>query len=105
MNRCSFCERLLLGTATAIATSPNYISRYRKVILCEVENQRERKLCRTLHYTLLLDFIRSTSRHRGTQWQRGLGHELSSPARALGSWVQIALKAWMSVYVYFVCVM
>jgi hypothetical protein len=28
---------------------------------------------------------------------RGLRHEPSSPARTLGSWVRIPLKAWMSV--------
>jgi hypothetical protein len=31
-----------------------------------------------------------------SQWPRGLKHELSSPARTLGSWVQIPLEAWMS---------
>jgi hypothetical protein len=31
---------------------------------------------------------------------RGLRHELFSSARTLGSWVQIPLKAWMSVFVY-----
>jgi hypothetical protein len=30
------------------------------------------------------------------QWQRGLSHELSSPAPKLGSWLRIPLKAWMS---------
>jgi hypothetical protein len=36
---------------------------------------------------------------------RGLRHELSSPARTLGSWVRIPLKSWMFVCVYsvFVC--
>jgi hypothetical protein len=34
----------------------------------------------------------------------GLSNELSSPARTLGSWIQIPFKAWMSVCVYSVCV-
>jgi hypothetical protein len=38
------------------------------------------------------------------QWPRGLRHELSSPTRALGWWVRIPLKAWMSVCVYSVYV-
>jgi hypothetical protein len=37
-------------------------------------------------------------------WPRGLGHELSSLARTLGSWVRIPLKAWMSVYAFILCV-
>jgi hypothetical protein len=32
-----------------------------------------------------------------SQQPRGLRHELSSLTRALGSWVQIPLKAWMFV--------
>jgi hypothetical protein len=32
-----------------------------------------------------------------SQWPRGLKHEISSPARMLGSWVRIPLKAWMFV--------
>jgi hypothetical protein len=39
-----------------------------------------------------------------SQWPRGLRHEISSPARTLGLWVRIPLKAWMSVYIYFVFV-
>jgi hypothetical protein len=35
-----------------------------------------------------------------SQWPRALRHELPSPARTLGSWVRIPLKAWISVYVY-----
>jgi hypothetical protein len=35
-----------------------------------------------------------------SQWSRGLRHKLSSPARTLGSWVRIQLKAWMFVCVY-----
>jgi hypothetical protein len=30
-----------------------------------------------------------------SQLLRGLRHEMSSPARTLGSWVRILLKAWM----------
>jgi hypothetical protein len=36
---------------------------------------------------------------------RGLGHELSSPAQTLGSWVRIPLVTWMFVCVYSVFVM
>jgi hypothetical protein len=39
---------------------------------------------------------------RPSQSPRGLRHELSSPARTLGSWVRILQEAWMSVYVYIV---
>jgi hypothetical protein len=39
-----------------------------------------------------------------SQWSRGLKHELSSPARTLGSWVLIPLKARVSVCVYSVFV-
>jgi hypothetical protein len=38
-----------------------------------------------------------------SQWLRGLRHELSSPARTLGSWVQIPLEAWMSVCAFLLC--
>jgi hypothetical protein len=37
-----------------------------------------------------------------SQWPRGLGHELSSPAPTLRPWVRIPLEAWM--FVYSVCV-
>jgi hypothetical protein len=40
-----------------------------------------------------------------SHWPRGLMHELSSPARTLGSWVRISLEAWMTVYVYSVFVL
>jgi hypothetical protein len=40
-----------------------------------------------------------------SQWPRGLGHEPSSPARTLGSWVRISVEAWMSVCVYSVFVL
>jgi hypothetical protein len=46
----------------------------------------------------ICDFGRST-------WPRGLRHKLSSPARTLGSWVRIPLKAWMSVCIYSVFVL
>jgi hypothetical protein len=39
------------------------------------------------------------------QWLLGVSHELSSLARALGSWVRIPLKEWMSVCVYSVFVL
>jgi hypothetical protein len=34
---------------------------------------------------------------RRSQWLRGLRHELSSPARTLGSWFPTLPEAWMSV--------
>jgi hypothetical protein len=40
-----------------------------------------------------------------SQWPRGLGHELSSPARTLGSRVHIPLEAWILVCVYSVFVL
>jgi hypothetical protein len=39
------------------------------------------------------------------QWPRRLRHELSSLAPTLGSWVEIPLKAWVSVCVYSVSVL
>jgi hypothetical protein len=36
--------------------------------------------------------------------ERALRHELSSPARTLGSWIRIPIKAWMFVCVYSVCI-
>jgi hypothetical protein len=39
-----------------------------------------------------------------SQWPRGLGHELSSLARTLGSWVRTPLKAWLSVHLFCVYV-
>jgi hypothetical protein len=39
-----------------------------------------------------------------SQWLRGLGHELSSPARTLGSSARIPLETWMSVCIYSLCV-
>jgi hypothetical protein len=40
-----------------------------------------------------------------SQWPRGLRHELSSPARTLGSQVRIPLKSWIYVCVYSVFVL
>jgi hypothetical protein len=37
-----------------------------------------------------------------SQWPRSLRHELSSPARTLGTWVRIPLKAWMFVMSVFI---
>jgi hypothetical protein len=42
--------------------------------------------------------------NRRSKWPRSLRNEPSSPARTLGSWVRIPLKAWMSVCVYSACV-
>jgi hypothetical protein len=39
-----------------------------------------------------------------SQWPRDLRHEPSSPARTLGSWVLIPLKAWIFVYEFILCV-
>jgi hypothetical protein len=38
-------------------------------------------------------------------WPRGLRHEMSSSTQTLGPWVQIPLKAWMSMCVYSVFVL
>jgi hypothetical protein len=43
------------------------------------------------------------SDHR-SEWPRGLRHELSSPARMLGSCVRIPLKAWIFVCLFCVCI-
>jgi hypothetical protein len=39
-----------------------------------------------------------------SQWPRGIGHEMSSLAWTLGSWVRIPLEPWMFVCVYSVCI-
>jgi hypothetical protein len=39
------------------------------------------------------------------QWRRGIRHELSSPARTIGSWFRIPLAVWMSLCVYSVFVL
>jgi hypothetical protein len=38
-----------------------------------------------------------------SQSPRGLGHELSSFARTLGSWVRIPLREWISVCAFILC--
>jgi hypothetical protein len=38
-----------------------------------------------------------------SQWPRDLRHELTSLARALGSWVRNPLEAWMSVFILCLC--
>jgi hypothetical protein len=38
-----------------------------------------------------------------THWPRDLRHEMSSPAQTLGSWVRIALEAWMSAFLLCLC--
>jgi hypothetical protein len=49
-------------------------------------------------------FLYTNNEHRyifcRSQWPRSLRYELSSPARTLGSWVRIPLKAWLFVCVY-----
>jgi hypothetical protein len=62
-------------------------------------------LRRLLHHeaetiALIMQYIHS----RRSQWPWGLRHEMSSPARTLGSWVRIPLKEWMSICVYSVFV-
>jgi hypothetical protein len=59
---------------------------------------------RTLSFCLH-SIINSYDSQSRSQWPRGLRHELSSPARTLGSWVGIPLKTWMSVCVYSVFVL
>jgi hypothetical protein len=46
----------------------------------------------------MLRCFRSRSR-----WPRSLRHDLSSPARTLGSWIRIPLEAWMSVCAFILC--
>jgi hypothetical protein len=53
---------------------------------------------------LLLVLISTPYADGRSQRPRCLKHEMSSPARTLGSWVRIPLKAWMSVCVYSLCV-
>lgn len=38
------------------------------------------------------------------QWPRSLRREMCSPFRRLESWVRVPFEAWVSVYVYYVCV-
>jgi hypothetical protein len=42
-----------------------------------------------------VEFQRTIGRYGRPEWSRSLRHELSSPARGLGSWVRIPLGAWM----------
>jgi hypothetical protein len=51
----------------------------------------------------LLDIPMTEVTHWRSQCPRGLRHELSSPARTLGSWVKIPLKAWMSICASILC--
>jgi hypothetical protein len=58
--------------------------------------------------TVMTGFPRfSSTMHvlRRSQCPRCLRHEMSSPARTLGSWIRISLKAWMSGCVYSVFVL
>jgi hypothetical protein len=55
-----------------------------------------RTACENKHLLSLYD-RRAQSLNCRSQWPRGLRHELSSPARVLGSRVRTPLKAWMSV--------
>jgi hypothetical protein len=53
-----------------------------------------------------LDASRNSCKERKfgrSQWRRGLRQEISSLARTLGPWVRIALKAWMSVCAFILC--
>jgi hypothetical protein len=54
-----------------------------------------------IQFNLFLLFVRGACRR--SWWARGLRHEPSSFARTLGSWVQIPLKACMSVYAVILC--
>jgi hypothetical protein len=53
----------------------------------------------------VLSFFRMSVAYQPITVALDLRHELSSPARALGSWVLIPLKACMFVYYYFVFVL
>jgi hypothetical protein len=50
------------------------------------------------------EYLDLSEREGRSQWKRGMTHEPSSPAQALGAWVRISLKAWMSVCAYSLCV-
>jgi hypothetical protein len=52
-------------------------------------------------YVLLRDMYPHTIGR--SQWPRGIRHELSSPARTLGSWIRIPLKARMSAFILCFC--
>jgi hypothetical protein len=67
-----------------------------RCILCRQPNGRK-ILC---IYVWISHRRMNTGRSR---WPRGLRHEPSSLARKLGSWVRIALKAWVSVCVFILC--
>jgi hypothetical protein len=64
-------------------------SSYTKILLENASYQKQNKI--------LLNHISSRS-----QWPTGLRYEMSSPARTLGSWVRIPLKASMSVLCAFI---
>jgi hypothetical protein len=38
-----------------------------------------------------------------SQWPRGLRHEMSSPARTLGSWFRVPLEAWLYAFILCLC--
>jgi hypothetical protein len=46
-------------------------------------------------HALVMSFLFQLRIISRSQWPRDVWHELSSPARTLGSWVQIPPKAWI----------
>jgi hypothetical protein len=98
-----------LNTALALGANKYKISFQACLVMCNAILKMKVSLSERSHAYC---FIRSLLKHRTvrilsihmsifyrSQWPRGLGHELSSLTRTLGSWVRILLKAWMSVWV------
>jgi hypothetical protein len=85
-------------TVSAIST---ILTKFIKFFITAAEssNAAKRKLYfRFLgHHKELCQIQRYSGKQNRSQWPRSLRHEISSAARTLGSWVRIALKAWMLV--------
>jgi hypothetical protein len=72
------------------------------ILLNHFHDSKEMPFSKT-QASFLRSFLVAESTVCRSQWPRGLRHEPSSPARTLGSWVQISLKAWMSVCAFILC--
>jgi hypothetical protein len=71
-----------------------------------LKTSKENTCCVLLWYLYKIEeFWEARIRQCQSQWPRNLKHELSSPARTLGSCVRIPLEEWMSVYVFSVFVL
>jgi hypothetical protein len=90
----SYTVQNLLGLRNHVEVINNFRdSGVFRALFCRVYTRNVRKFN---HFEVVL---------RRSQWPRGLGHESSSLARTLGSWVRIPLKAWMSVcgFILYLC--